>query len=125
MRRFIPLTLLALATAPAAADTPGSVQAPNNSTDGAKVYKQICAACHMPDGSGSGAGAIPALAKNTHLADPAYPIGVVVRGKGAMPPMAEILKPGQIAAVLTFVRSNFGNSYAPPITETDVKAASK
>ncbi|MCP1468406.1 mono/diheme cytochrome c family protein [Sphingobium sp. OAS761] len=120
--RFV-LTVLALAAAPASADTPGSVQARNNTADGAKVYKQICAACHMPNAMGSGGGVIPALAKNKKLANPAYPIGVLTKGKGAMPAMSEILKPAQIAAVLTFVRTSFGNNYPKPVTEADVKAA--
>lgn len=124
---FVP-PLLALSGAialPAHADEPGGVQAKNRSIDGAKIYKQICAACHMPTAMGSGGGAIPALAKDKKLANPAYPIAILSKGKGAMPPMSEMLTPAQIAAVLTYVRTNFGNAYPQPITEADVKRLGK
>ncbi|KKW91459.1 c-type cytochrome [Sphingobium chungbukense] len=117
--------LLALLAAPGHADTPGGVQAKNKAADGEKVYKQICAACHMPDAMGSGGGAIPALAKDKKLADPAYPIAVVTKGKGAMPPMGDMLSSAQMAAVITYVRTHFGNSYAQPVTEADVKRVAK
>ncbi len=113
--------LLALLAAPGHADTPGGVQAKNKAVDGEKVYRQICAACHMPNAMGSGGGAIPALAKNRKLADPAYPITIVTKGKGAMPPMSDMLSPAQVAAVITYVRTHFGNAYPQPVTEADVK----
>ena len=106
---------------PAHSDTPGSAQAKNKTIDGAKIYKQICAACHMANAMGSGAGAIPALARDRNLANPVYPIGILIKGKGAMPPMSDMLSPAQMAAVLTYVRTNFGNDYRQPITELDVK----
>jgi mono/diheme cytochrome c family protein len=124
---FLP-PLLALAgglAIPARGDTPGGVDSKNKAVEGAKIYKQICAACHMPNAMGSGAGAIPALAKNRKLANPAYPIGILMKGKGAMPPMSEMLTPAQIAAVLTYVRTNFGNAYPQPITDADVKRLGK
>ena len=117
--------LLAILAAPAHGDTPGSVQAKNMTVEGAKIYKQICAACHMANAMGSGAGAIPALAKNRKLADAAYPIGILKKGKGAMPPMDEMLSPTQMAAVLTYVRTSFGNAYPAPVTEADVKRSGK
>lgn len=118
MRRALVLIppLLAVLAAPGHADTPGSVQAKNKVVDGEKIYKQICAACHMPNAMGSGGGAIPALAKNRKLADPAYPITVVMKGKGAMPPMSDMLSAPQVAAVVTHVRTHFGNDYPQPVT---------
>ncbi|BAI98547.1 cytochrome c [Sphingobium sp. TA15] len=118
-------SLLALLAAPAHGDTPGGVQAKNKTVDGEKVYKQICAACHMPNAMGSGGGAIPALAKNRKMADPAYPIGILMKGKGAMPPMNDMLSPAQVAAVIAYVRTNFGNAYPQPVTEADVKRIAK
>lgn len=127
MRRslFLIPPLLALLAAPGHADTPGGVQAKNKAVDGEKVYKQICAACHMPNAMGSGGGTIPALAKDKKLAAPAYPITIVMKGKGAMPPMSEILSTAQVAAVITYVRTHFGNSYPQPVTEADVKRIAK
>lgn len=123
MRRALILVppLLAVLSAPGHADTPGSVQAKNKAVDGEKVYKQICAACHMPNAMGSGGGAIPALAKDRKLANPAYPITIVMKGKGAMPPMSDMLSAAQVAAVITYVRTHFGNDYPQPVTEAEVK----
>jgi mono/diheme cytochrome c family protein len=110
-------------TAPGLASQPGGgPTAKPDPQSGRQVYQQICQACHMADGKGgSGAGTIPALAGNPRLNAAAYPITVVVRGKGGMPPFSTILDPGQVAAVVTYVRTNFGNAYAKPVTEDDVK----
>jgi mono/diheme cytochrome c family protein len=104
-------------------DTPGSS---SNRTlppvTGEQVYQQVCQACHMVDARGGvGAGTIPALAKNPKLAEPGYPIGMILQGRGAMPPLTDLLKPAQIAAVVTYVRTHFGNNYKKPVTEADVK----
>jgi mono/diheme cytochrome c family protein len=89
---------------------------------GEEVYTQVCQACHMADAKGgSGAATIPALAKNPRLADAGYPIGMVLQGRGAMPSLTDLLSPSQIAAVVTYVRTHFGNNYRKPVTEADVK----
>ncbi len=89
---------------------------------GEQVYRQVCQACHMADGKGgTGAATIPALAGNPRLASPAYPIMLVVRGRGAMPSLTDLLGPPQIAAVATYVRTHFGNSYTAPVTVEEVK----
>lgn len=117
--------LLALGPAPAHADTPGGTQAKMNAADGAQIYKQICAACHMANAKGSGEGAVPALAGNKKLANADYPLTVVLKGQGAMPWFSEMLTPAQIAAVVGYVRTHFGNAYPQPVTEADVKRLSK
>ena len=91
---------------------------------GEQLYRVTCAACHMQDGKGgTGAATIPALAGNPRLAAAGYPIQVVLTGKGAMPSFTPYLKPAQMAAVITFVRTSFGNSYPKPVTEADVTQA--
>jgi mono/diheme cytochrome c family protein len=70
---------------------------------------------------GQGAAAIPALAKNPKLAEAGYPIAMVAQGRGAMPPLTDLLNSAQIAAVVTYVRTHFGNSYRKPVTEAEVK----
>jgi len=35
--------------------------------------------------------------------------------------LGDILKPAQIAAVVTYVRTHFGNRYRTPVTEGEVK----
>ena len=89
---------------------------------GEQVYVQVCQACHMADGKGGvGAGHIPALAKNSNLEDFSYPVSMILQGRGAMPPLGDMLDSAQIAAVATYVRTHFGNSYKKPVTEADVK----
>ena len=46
---------------------------------------------------------------------------MVVQGRGAMPSLTDLLSPAQIAAVVTYVRTHFGNNYKKQVTEADVK----
>jgi mono/diheme cytochrome c family protein len=91
---------------------------------GEALYKNICQGCHMPNGQGAvGAGAYPALAKNTKLEVAGYPIAVVVNGQKAMPAFGPMLSDQQIADVINYVRSHFGNNYKDKVTPADVKQA--
>lgn len=94
-----------------------------NQRDGAVIYRTSCQACHMADGMGaSGAGAYPALARDIKLQAPRYPISVVANGSRAMPPFSGWLDDEQMAAVVNFIRMNFGNNYSNPVSAADVKA---
>lgn len=91
---------------------------------GESLYEGICQGCHMPDAKGaSGAGAYPALANNGRLAAAIYPVTVVVNGQRAMPNFGGDLSDDQIAAVLNYVRTHFGNHYRDVITPAVVAAA--
>ncbi|HEX4028588.1 MAG TPA: cytochrome c [Rhizomicrobium sp.] len=111
------------AQGPSGGDTPGSASSRTPPpVTGEQVYQQVCQACHMADAKGgTGAATIPALAKNPRLAEPGYPIGMIAQGRGAMPPLTDLLNPAQIAAVVTYIRTHFGNSYKKPVTEADVR----
>ncbi|RIL06196.1 MAG: nitrite reductase, copper-containing [Proteobacteria bacterium] len=86
---------------------------------GLAVYRSVCATCHQPDGEGMG-DAFPPLAGSDYLMDKERSIQVVLAGlsgpvvvngktyDGVMPPLAH-LADREIADVLTFVRSSFGN----------------
>jgi mono/diheme cytochrome c family protein len=88
---------------------------------GAKVYEELCQACHMANAMGAeGAGKITALAKNPNLESADYPIAVVTGGKGAMPWFRGNLTDQQIADVINHVRSHFGNRYRDKISAADV-----
>ena len=92
--------------------------------DGGALYRDICQGCHMARGEGAkGAGAYPALARDANLSQAGYPVTVVLKGQKAMPPFAGMLSDAQVAAVVNFVRTNFGNAYADAVTAADVKAA--
>lgn len=113
--------LLALSPALRAQDSSGGVSSVEVSTEGQKIYQEVCQACHMADargGDGAGTG-IPALADNPRLADKAFAIEVLVNGRGGMPWFTDLLTSQQIAAVLTYVRSDF-NAYADPVTVDEV-----
>ena len=114
MMRIV-LMLAALAAVPALAQKPAKAPPPPH--PGALVYQNVCQACHMANAlGGEGAGKIPALAKNGGLEAAAYPIMVVTGGKGAMPWFRGSLTDQQIADVITYVRSNFGNKYRDKVT---------
>jgi len=69
---------------------------------------------------GSGAATIPALASNPKLATAGYPVSLILNGRGAMPSLADMLQPAQIADVTSYIRTHFGNNYANPVTVEDV-----
>lgn len=98
---------------------------------GAKVYEQHCVACHGDAGQGV-PNAYPALAGNraVTLANTANLVQVVLKGGYApatagnprpygMPPYMLELNDREVAAVLTHLRSAWGNQ-APAVSELDV-----
>lgn len=91
--------------------------------DGAVLYRSSCQACHMPDGQGaSGAGAYPALARNTKLRTARYATTIVVRGQKGMPGFGGQLDDEQVAAVVNYVRTHFGNDYRDMVSAADAGA---
>jgi mono/diheme cytochrome c family protein len=92
--------------------------------DGEAIYRGVCAGCHMPDGRGAtGAGTYPSLVRNGKLEAAGYPVLLVVNGHKAMPAFGSAMTDTQIAAVVNYVRSNFGNTYPDKVSPDDVKAA--
>lgn len=92
-------------------------------TTGKELYDSICQGCHMPDGRGAtGAAAYPALTNDAKLAAAGYPVYLVVYGENAMPGFGGFLNDEQVAAVVNYVRTNFGNHYTDAVKPDDVKA---
>jgi mono/diheme cytochrome c family protein len=90
---------------------------------GQAIFTNVCQGCHMPDARGAvGAGMYPALAKDDKLETAGYPVAVVTHGQKAMPAFGPLLNDQQIADVVNYVRSNFGNKYKDKVTQADVKA---
>jgi nitrite reductase (NO-forming) len=100
------------------------------SDHGKGIYERICTTCHQPDGRGM-PGVFPPLAQSDFLMENAErAVGVLLEGlqgpitvngqtfNGAMPNFS--LKDDEIAAVLSYVRNNFGNS-GSTVTAADVK----
>lgn len=103
---------------------------------GEQIYQHICQGCHMPDAHGAtGAGTYPALANNAHLASAQFMAAVVLNGRRDMPSfvirhdlhgfeaMVRVgLDDAQIADVVNYVRSHFGNHYTDKLSAQDVAA---
>ena len=91
---------------------------------GEELYNNVCRGCHMIDGRGaSGAGTYPSLVANPNLAQAGYPVTLVVRGRRAMPPFGEMMNDAQVAAVVNYLRTHFGNEYSDAVTAQDVSDA--
>jgi mono/diheme cytochrome c family protein len=89
---------------------------------GEALYDNVCQACHMPDGKGaSGAGTYPSLAGDQNLAARGFPIYVVINGQRGMPPIGLMMSDDQVAAVVNYVRTHFGNAYQDAASAEDVK----
>ena len=131
---WLALAATALDT-PARADTAGIFDpAILSTTDGRQIFEQICQGCHMPDGRGAvGAGHFPALANSRTLASREYMALTILMGRRNMPAFGAkyaigfggppaTLSEAQIAAVINYVRTHFGNRYKDPITAAEVAA---
>ena len=68
-----------------------------------------------------GAGTYPSLPKDSNLEAGGYPVYVVVRGQRAMPPVGAMMSDDQVAAVVNYLRTHFGNQYQDAVTAEDVK----
>lgn len=117
----------ASATAAAVANNPASA------SDGASVYAANCASCHQSNGQGIG-GAFPPLANNpTVSGNPTAVIAIVKNGltgrisvngqtySGIMPPWGKTLSDDQVASVISYIRSSWGNR-APGVSVAQVQA---
>ncbi|HYE57216.1 MAG TPA: cytochrome c [Rhodothermales bacterium] len=132
MRRCV-LTVVLLPLLAACGDAKTGPEALNDpAVLGAQVYRSTCQTCHGPEGKGA-PGAFPPLTGNRVKGNPAPLVRIVLHGlrgplvvngqryDGVMTPHGAILSDDQIAAVLTYVRSHFGND-APAVSPDTVAA---
>ncbi len=91
---------------------------------GKDVFANLCAGCH--DATGQGKDKLgPSLLTSKYVqANPQVVIRIVTGGKdgptGLMPPLAGALSDAQIAAVITYIRREWGHT-ASPVTEIEVR----
>jgi cytochrome c5 len=91
---------------------------------GEELFVNVCQGCHMPEAAGAaGAGSYPSLAGNANLQAGGYPVYLVVHGQRAMPAFGEMMSDDQIAAVVNYLRTHFGNNYQDSVTAEDVRSA--
>ena len=120
-----------------AARTTPAPHAAAQGPDGKVVYSTTCAACHQATGEGV-EGTYPPLAGSEIVnGDEAKVVRIVLHGltgpvevagetySGMMPPWGGVLKDPELAAVLTYARSAWGNKAAPitPATVAAIRAA--
>ena len=128
-------TAVALVNTPAHADSAGIFDpATSSAGDGRQIFEQICQGCHMQNGQGAiGAGRFPALANNRSLASRQYMALTILMGRRNMPAFGAkhaigfggppaTLSEEQIASVINYVRTHFGNRYTDSITAAEVAA---
>jgi mono/diheme cytochrome c family protein len=96
---------------------------------GREIYRNVCQACHQADGRGLEKVA-PSLLESTHAVGPAgIPVRILLHGKegptGLMPPVGQVFDDEQIAAVLTYVRREWGLRGSPvdPSTVKGVRSS--
>ena len=84
---------------------------------GREVYRNICQACHQPDGRGLARVAPPLVGSVLALAPAEVTARILLNGKegpvGLMPPIGATLTNDQIASVLTYVRREWGQAGDP------------
>jgi len=91
---------------------------------GEELFANVCQGCHMLDATGAtGAASYPSLAGNQNLEASSYPVYLVVNGRRAMPAFGDMMSDGQIAAVVNYLRTHFGNNYQDAVTASDVRGA--
>ena len=106
--------------------TPPAAGVETGPADGAAIFRARCVPCHQSEGQG-GPGSFPPLAASEWVLvdDPAVPVAIVHDGltgeievagstfDGTMPPFGAMLSAEEIAAVLTYVRGEWGNAADP------------
>ena len=91
---------------------------------GEELFNNVCRGCHMADGAGAhGAGSYPSLVHNPNLEASGYPLTLVLRGRRGMPPFGDMMNDDQVAAVVNYVRTHFGNNFRDAVTAREVKDA--
>jgi len=58
---------------------------------------------------------------NPKLEAAGYPLTLVLRGHNGMPPVGRMMSDEQVAAVVNYVRTHFGNDYTDAVKPEDVK----
>ncbi|WP_209402691.1 PQQ-dependent sugar dehydrogenase [Pseudozobellia sp. WGM2] len=103
---------------------------PKKLVGGAKIYQQYCSACHQMNGRGASGRFPPLMETDWVTGDKARLIKVLLNGMegslkvgdevyNGMMPQHSFLKDIEIAQVLTYIRSSFGNE-ASEIKENEV-----
>ena len=84
---------------------------------GRSIYQNLCQPCHQPNGQGLEKVAPSLVGSEFALGASPIPIRIVLNGKeglvGLMPPLGAGLTDDQVAAVLTYIRREWGQTGSP------------
>ena len=79
---------------------------------GREIYQTLCSVCHQPDGRGRERVAPPLVGASLAMGPPAVAVRIMLHGKrgptNVMPAVGTLMTDEQIAAVLTYVRGEWG-----------------
>lgn len=90
---------------------------------GEAIWKNVCQGCHMPQAQGAASsGEYPALARDARLAAAPYPVLIVLQGRKGMPAFGPMMDDEQVANIVNYVRTSFGNHYKAAVTPAQVAA---
>ncbi len=98
---------------------------------GREVYRNLCQACHQPDGRGQDRLAPTLIGSPLALGPADIAARILLHGKegsfGLMPPIGSSIGDDEIASVLTYVRREWGQTAAPvdAATVAAVRAATR
>jgi mono/diheme cytochrome c family protein len=132
--RLVALRAIALAVSGAAGaaladDAPANSAAMSRGWEfseqgGVDLFRNICAGCHQPDAKGAvGAGSYPSLAADKNLDSADFMLSVLLGGLKGMPPVGDMMSDTQVADVVNYVRTHFGNAYSEAVSAADVAVA--
>ena len=86
------------------------------------LFNDNCSACHQTTGKGV-KGAFPALAGDPFVQGDAAPLtATVLSGRAGMPAFKDDINDADLSAILTYIRTSWGNK-GKPVTAADVAAA--
>ena len=108
----------------AAPVTPLTAEEQQRFDAGREIYRNICQACHQPDGRGQERLAPSLIGSPLALGAPEIPARILLSGKegpvGLMPPVGSVLSDDQIAGVLTYIRREW-EQRGTPVDPAQVK----
>lgn len=134
MKALLPLIAMLLAAGAYSDSALFTSPAKLSSLNGEQIYDHICQGCHMAGAQGAvGVGFFPKLAGDKNLASWQFVALTVLNGRNGMPPFgypvgslphsrASHLSDTQIADVVNYVRSHFGNHFRAEASAGQVAA---
>jgi mono/diheme cytochrome c family protein len=95
----------------------GALDEPQRFAAGRAIYQTLCVMCHQADGKGRDKVAPPLVGSDLVLGPAGIPVRIMLHGKrgpaNVMPALGPLMSDQQVAAVLTYVRREWGQTGSP------------